>query len=115
MPRAYIETILSSEAGKPRLALTDDLGFVAAVAIARRLQRQLPEVAFERLGGRAVARISAVVAEVLGHLGLHGAFEQRLGQLFQQSVFANDVFRLLVIQQQLVDKFNVDCHRVSLV
>jgi hypothetical protein len=43
-------------------------------------------------------RIVFLVAQMLGHLGLHGALQQRFGQLLQQPVLANDVFRLLVIR-----------------
>src|ERR1017187_1558328 len=55
------------------------------------------------------------IAEMFGHLRLHGTFQHGLGQLLQQTVFTNDVFWLLVVRQQLVDEFEVDSHRVSLV
>jgi hypothetical protein len=79
------------EAGEARLPLADDLRFVAAVAIARRLQRQLAEIPFERLARRAVPRVAAVVArrvvlliaQMFSHLGLHRALQQRLRQLLQ--------------------------------
>src|ERR1700737_547661 len=111
------------ETGEARLPLTDNLRFVAAVAITRRLQRYLPKIPLQRLGGRAIARVAAVVAcrvmlliaQVVGHLGLHGPLQQRFGQLLQQTVFAYDVFWLLIVRQQLVDEFEVDSHRVSLV
>ena len=83
----------------------------------------LAEIAFQGLGCLAVARVAAVVAglvvlliaEMVGHLGLHGPLQQRLGELLQQPVFANDVFGLLVVRQQFVDEVEVDGHRVSLV
>jgi hypothetical protein len=91
MPRAYIETILSSKAREPRLALAYDFRLVAAVAIPRRLQRDLSKIAFQRLGRRAIARVAAVVArrivlliaQMIGHLGLHGPLQQGFGQLLQ--------------------------------
>src|ERR1019366_1052643 len=95
------------ETGKSRLAFADDLRLVTAVAIPRGLQRHLPEIALERLGGSAIDRVAAVitgrivllVAEMVGHLNLHRAFQQRLGQLLQQTVFPYDVFWLLVVRQ----------------
>ena len=54
------------------------------------LQRYLPQDAFRSLGRPAVARVGAVIpSRVVGHLGLHGAFQRSLGQqLLQQTVFA---------------------------
>src|SRR5208283_2584437 len=71
------------------------------------------------LGG-AVAGVPAVaagrgmglVAQMLGHLRAQGSLQNRLGQLLQQSVLANDVFRLLVVGEQLVYKSRIDCHRI---
>jgi hypothetical protein len=62
------------------------------VPIAWRLERHLSEIALQRLGRPAIARVAAVmagrvvlfIAEVLGHLGLHSALQQRFGQLLQQ-------------------------------
>jgi hypothetical protein len=40
-----------------------------------------------------------------GQLGFHGPLDQSLGELLQQPVFAHNVFRLLVVHQQLVENF----------
>ncbi len=40
------------------------------------------------------------VAQVVGHLGLQRPLHQGLGELLEQPVLANQVFRLLVISQQ---------------
>jgi hypothetical protein len=44
-------------------------------------------------------RIVFLIAEMVGHLGLHGSLQYRLGQLLQQTIFADNVFRLLVVSQ----------------
>ena len=55
-----------------------------------------------------VAGIAAVVgdgsvlgvAQVLGHLDFQGALDQHFGQLLEQTVLADQVFWLLVVDQQ---------------
>ncbi len=105
-PRVHRDDLVV-EACEPRLPLADDLRLKGAAAIARRLQRHFSEIALQRFGSRAVARVAAVIAGrvvlliagMLGHLSLHGALQQRFGQLLEQTVFANDVFWLLVVRQ----------------
>jgi hypothetical protein len=71
------------EAGESRLPFAYDLGLERPVAIPRRLQRHLPEIAFQRFACLAVARVAAVVAslivldvaEMIGHLGLHRSLQ----------------------------------------
>jgi hypothetical protein len=63
-----------------------------------------PKSPFRVLGGRAIARVPAIVAdrivfliaEVFGDLGLHGTLQHGFGELLQQTVFANYVFWLFV-------------------
>src|SRR6266567_8760133 len=44
-------------------------------------------------------------------LGLQRSLQDCFGELFQQAVLADDVFRLLVIGQQLINEGLVDSHR----
>jgi hypothetical protein len=44
-----------------------------------------------------------LVAQVVRQLGVHGSLQHSLHELLQQPVFADDVFRLLITLQQLVD------------
>src|SRR6266487_6343206 len=44
-------------------------------------------------------------------LGLQRSLQNCFGELFQQAVLADDVFRLLVIGQQLINEGLVDSHR----
>ena len=44
------------------------------------------------------------------NLGLQRAFQNGLGQLFEQTVLPDDILGLLVICQQLIDQLLVDCH-----
>jgi len=38
----------------------------------------------------------------MGQLGVHGSLQHSLHEPLQQSVFADDIFRLLIILQELV-------------
>ena len=95
------------------LVLGHDLGLKAGVPVTGDVDGQLTKVAFERLFAFAVAGVASGVghagvlgvAKVLGHLGLQGALDQALGQLLEQAVLANEVFRLFVASEQLVDQF----------
>lgn len=96
------------EAGPAGLVLGDQLGFEGALAVAPHLDGQFAELALERLPALAVASVAAgvdlrfvsVVAEVLGQFGVQRLFYQQLGQLLEQAVLADQVFRFLVISQQ---------------
>jgi hypothetical protein len=39
------------------------------------------------------------VAQVLGHLGFQSTLDQAFGQLLEQAVFSNEVFRLFVASE----------------
>lgn len=55
-------------------------------------------------------RSTLAVPQVLGHLGFQRTLDQHLGELLEQAVFANQIFRLLVIDQQAVcelDEFRI--------
>ena len=72
--------------------------------------RQFAEFAPERLPAlplRVLPPLFATgsalaVAEVIGHFRFQCLFNQQFGELLEQPVFANQVFRLLVISQQPV-------------
>ena len=92
--------------------LGDQLGLEAAVPIARDLERQLAKLALERLATASVAcvagnvsdRLVLVMTEVLGHLCIQCPLHQQLGQLLEQAVLADQVFRLLVVGQQAAEQ-----------
>ena len=44
-----------------------------------------------------------LVPQMMRQFGVHGSLQHSLDELLQQSVFADDVFRLLIILQKLVD------------
>jgi len=49
-------------------------------------------------------RLVLAVAQMLGHLSIKRALDQQLGQLIDQSMLANQVFRLSVIRQQAIQQ-----------
>src|SRR5205085_11487673 len=55
--------------------------------------------------------IVLLVAQMFRQLHVQRPFQDCLGYLLQQAVFANYVFRLLVVGQQLFNEFLIDCHR----
>jgi len=50
-------------------------------------------------------------SQMVRELGLQRSLQDCFGELFQQAVLADDVFRLLVIGQQLINERLVDSHR----
>jgi hypothetical protein len=91
------------------------------VAVARRLQLQLAKVAFQRLTGLAVARISALVTgwivvsglpvgdcfaivlgvpQVVAQLGIQRPLQNRFGELLQPAVLARYILRPLPVLGQ---------------
>ncbi|KAF5041755.1 hypothetical protein DSECCO2_519700 [anaerobic digester metagenome] len=44
------------------------------------------------------------MAEMVGHFGIEGSFDEGLGQLLEKAFLADEVFRLLVIRQEGVDQ-----------
>src|SRR6266849_8782876 len=49
---------------------------------------------------------------MIGHLGLERSFQNRFGQLLEQTVFPDDILGLLVVGEQLINQLLVDCHGV---
>src|SRR5713226_8470701 len=49
---------------------------------------------------------------MIGHLGLERSFQNRFGQLLEQTVFPDDILGLLVVGEQLINQLLVDCHWV---
>jgi hypothetical protein len=111
------------KAGPAGLVLGDDLGFKVAVAVTRDVDRQFAELAFEGLLATTVAGVArrvgdgrvALMTQVLGHFSFQCPLNQLLGELLEQPVLAYQVFRLLVVSQQLVDQFSAYGHYASLV
>ena len=99
------------ESREPRLMFGQNQRLKRADSVAGNFDLQFSEFPFDRLAAGPVPRISALVAhrvvflvsQVMRQLGVHGSFQHRLHELFQQSVLSDDVFRLLIILQQLVD------------
>src|SRR3954469_1733784 len=81
-------------------ALGQDLRREAAVAVARRLDLDGPQVALHRLGGHAVADIGALrptagrMAEGLGPLRLQRRLHDPAGELRQQPAWAAELLGL---------------------
>ena len=57
-------------------------------------------------------RVVLLVAQMIGHLGLQGSFQDGFGQLFEQTVLPDDILGLLVVGEQLIDQLLVDGHGV---
>src|SRR5713101_4101410 len=49
---------------------------------------------------------------MIGHLGLQRSFQNRFGQLLEQTVFPDHILGLLVVGEQLINQLLVDCHGV---
>ena len=58
-------------------------------------------------------RIALLVTEMVRQFGAQRPLEQRLLELLEQAVLAQQVFRLLVAGQKLVKMFGLDRHRES--
>src|SRR5947209_2138344 len=96
------------EARPARLMFADNLRLERAVAVPRRLQFDLAEISLQLLLALPIARVAAVmtrrivllIAEMLGHLRLHGTLQQGLCQLLQQPIFASYVLRSPAVIRQ---------------
>src|ERR1700687_4348320 len=84
------------ETVKAALSLGHNLWLKTSVAVPGRLERQVPKLSLERLGGGAVAGVAAVitgrivfvVAQMHRQLCTHRLLQQTLLQLLEQSVSA---------------------------
>src|SRR5712691_653122 len=94
LTKAILERALQAE-------LTDHLGF------------EKHDPAGHHSGNAAVVpcRIVFLKSQMVSELGLQRSLQDCFGELFQQAVLADDVFRLFVIGQQLVNQCLVDGHR----
>lgn len=76
----------------------------------------LPDARVLGLGRRAVAGVPGVVTggvmllvpEVVSQLAVEGSLDEGLHELLEQAVLPEQVIRLLVILQQLVEQFGTD-------
>ena len=108
-PRIHRQNLIV-ESRPPRLVLLHHPRLELAVAVPRRFDFHLAEIAFQRLQRHSVAAVAAVVsfrivllvAQVLGHLPLHGPLHHPLRELLQKPVY---VFRLPSLLQPCVDQF----------
>jgi hypothetical protein len=106
-----IQHVAPGAASKTMEDAAQNLRLERAGAIAGNFNLQFPKLAFDLLATRPVARVPAVIpggivlliAQMMGELDVHGSLQHSLHEPLQQSVFADDVFWLLIILQQLVD------------
>ena len=83
------------------------------MAFAGHFDGQFAELALEGLLALAVAGVAsgvghclvAFMAQVLSQLSVQSSLDQQLGQLLEQAVLADEVFRLLVVGQQARQQF----------
>ena len=116
-PRVHRQDLVI-EAGEAPLMRRDDLRREGAVAVPRNRDLRFPEVALQLLAAGAVAgvaaqpalRIMLLVAQVVGQLGVHRPLHQRLGQLLEKPLLADQVRRTLVPGKQFVDKLFIQFH-----
>ncbi len=103
-----MEMITLVEAVETGLPLLDELRLELAVTVAWDINVELAALAFDRFRGLPVAGVSAVlaggvvllVAEEVGHLALQRTLDDRLGELLEETVVAQHVFRQLVVFQE---------------
>ena len=108
---------MSSKPSKRVWPFGDQLRLEAAGAIARNRDIDLAILGQDRLRAGAVAavaaaaagRIALLVAEMLGQLGPKRTLDQRLLQLLEQPVLSGQIFGLLIVSKQLIQKFR--CNR----
>jgi hypothetical protein len=90
-----------------RLVLGHDLRLKAGMSVTGDINGQLAKVAFEGLFAFAVTGIASGIShagilgvpQVLGHLRFQSALDEALGQLLEQAVLADEVFRFFIASQ----------------
>ena len=95
--------------GQPGLALAHELGVEAALAVARRLDLDRPELGLDRLGSRAVAvvagpagrRLARRKAEMLGQLGAQRGLDHPARELREQPTRTGDLVRIQALERVL--------------
>src|SRR5215469_15041504 len=118
MPRAYIEIILSSKPVQRVCRFPTILGSNVAWRSRGVSNSNSPNSPFSVFSAFPVAwialmvpaRIVLFIAQMLAHLGFQRPLQHRLGQLFEQPVFPDDLLGALIILQQLIDQRLVDSH-----
>src|SRR5262249_1989754 len=68
-------------------------------------QNRLRAGAVSAVAAAAAGRVAFLVAQVIGQLGPERALDQRLLQLLEKTVVTSQVFRLLIVSQQLIKQF----------
>src|ERR1700694_4921992 len=120
MPRAYSEMILSSKPSRRVSPLATICG--SKLPLRSRgtsistdpssVSTVLGDVPLRVLAGSAAGGIALFVTEMVRQLGAQRPLEQRLLELLEQAVLAQQVLRLLVAGQELVKMFWLHWHRV---
>jgi len=110
MPRAYNDKILSSKPAQRVWCLGISWGSKLpcrsrGISIGSSPNSPLSVLRLRPLrAGRVGDWLVLVVTEVLGHLRIQRPLHQQLGQLLEQAVLADQVFRLLVVGQQAAEQ-----------
>ncbi len=107
------------ETGEAALTFGEDDRFEGGVPVAGNGHIKVAELALDALFVAAVAGIGGLllggrvflVAEMIGHLGLHRPFKKLFGELLEQPVLPDEVFRILVILHQGVEQVFRDGHQ----
>src|SRR3954453_3513905 len=112
MPRAYIDTILSSKSGKRRWYLAISLGSKVP-ARSRGMASvtcdwPVSTVFFEEPLRRGVA-FNTLILEMLIKLDIQNALRQRLPEIVQKPILGKNLVRVMT-GKQLVQKFLLDSH-----
>ena len=105
MPRAFIDTIFSSNPGKAALIFGDQLRIEAPLAVTRHVELQLAGVRHHGLAAITIAGVAgAVVAgEVMIHLRVQRSLGQSLLQRIEQPALVERRTRVAA-GQQLIEK-----------
>src|SRR5262249_10635737 len=109
------------EAVEARLPLFAELRLQLSLAVPRHPDRDLSLLALERLTRLAVARVAGVlsfrrvllVAEMMRQLSVLDPFDERLGELLEQTALTEQVFGFLIVFQKLIEDVFRDGHNGS--
>ncbi len=92
--------------------LLDNLRLEGTVTITGHLDGQFTELALELLATEAVTgiasrvadRLMLIVTQMVGQLGIQRTLDQLLGQLLEDAFGTDQVFRFLVVGQELIQQ-----------
>lgn len=107
------------------LVFLNDLRNECAIPVTRHFNEQLTKLALELLAAKTVAGVASrvtdrpmpVVTQMVGQFGIQCPLDQLFGQLFEDAVRTDQVFRLLVVSKKLIQQLISNgvflCHGVS--